>query len=141
MSSSEIEPRRANLLLGGSVGASALLIVWLAAGARPETIWMWIFPVALVVVGIGYYAGMYYYVRQKGYHGAWTLLVLVGPLLQGAASALGWHPGAELAPSAQYGFEALMNLSGMIALVSASKAQIANLSRFSVSCPRITRRR
>jgi hypothetical protein len=116
VSSRAIQRRRANLLLGGSIGVSALLILWLAAGARPETISMWILPMALVVVGIGYYAGMYYYVRQRGYHGAWTLLVLVGPLLQGATSALGWHPGAELAPSAQHGFEALMNLSGMIAL-------------------------
>ncbi|MBX7245932.1 MAG: hypothetical protein K1X53_10570 [Candidatus Sumerlaeaceae bacterium] len=74
------------------------------------------------------YFGIYRYVREKGYHGAWMLLIFAGPIAAGIMKYLGYRFELGLGESANTHMEGLISLSGFVVLVLLPRRRVAERS-------------
>jgi hypothetical protein len=110
--------RRTNLGIGVGLAVS-LLAAYLTTAVKDLNsylIWGWL-PMMLVGCGL-FYWGIYCYVRSKGYHGLWTLLVFAPDALLRVLSFL--HVRVEPTPgtsSEGMAIRGIVELSGLFVLV------------------------
>lgn len=116
---------KSNLAMGVALvalAAAALVVVVSRQRASagndvPQLLTMVFFPLASLLGGAAFYYAVYQFVVRKGYHGAVTLVVFLGPALWGILKRLGFRSEAFLDGKIASPIENGIILLGLVVLV------------------------